>query len=769
MNKHLLKLFICLLSFSPNQELNTQVTGKIIDFVSQKPLKNQTVKIYQRAVGYHKGYPLLLPSNQSKLVGETTTNKEGRYTFNSLSQQGIYIIETNSKDYQTNQTLYFNAKQAQQITCIKKHPSQEEQIEIEAKQKKIIHKQNIKRAQMQAIHEFEDASKYHNSSQKSSCTFSEVPDYVFVQNLVNDYNGRLIGNGFTGYIHFDEYVAGVVNGEVAYSSSLEAKKAQAVAARTYSLYRHLNQKPVNINQAFSYNPDTLSIQAAHATSKIVILYNNKVIDAKYHARCNGQRTQDATEGTWVPYAHCSPEGKSKGYLKSVNCTGHSNCQARNENPCCEVYNSQTGSYGNVYGHGVGMCQRGMMVLGTHYNYTFDQILNRYYTNICIANFDTIPDSCSTKYTTLLENTTYNIMGSTTSQIDQYSCTAPDLHSGPEHHFSFTPSHDGAYTIKITNNNSDVTIYHLLNCSDQVCQDYAYNTLEIYPAWAGIPVHFILDQQQDSGQDFTIEIIHDAQTGSCQSLKSSTSLTLDSVHTYASNTFSATDGLAHAFFSGGLPPYYLTLISDQQDTIKYSTSLELHEFENLSMGEYTLEIEDAAGCSDFRIFNINGPACNLQANFEINPATSGNDGSANASLWGGFEPYQVTWILNTQVSQGLTLEQAQAGQYDVHVQDNVGCQYLFDVTIPFDSLSTSNIFTQETQLQVFPNPFNDQIHIKSNQSIDKLHIFNQIGALIITYDFEEQSTQKTIDLSDLSSGLYYLQSQDKNKAIRLIKY
>lgn len=64
-----------------------------------------------------------------------------------------------------------------------------------------------------------------------------VPIEVYVNNLQDGYND-CVGGYFTGFINFEDYIGGVVQGEVGgLGFPTEALKAQAVAARTYSTYR----------------------------------------------------------------------------------------------------------------------------------------------------------------------------------------------------------------------------------------------------------------------------------------------------------------------------------------------------------------------------------------------------------------------------------------------------------------------------------------------------------------------------------------------------
>jgi stage II sporulation protein D len=128
----------------------------------------------------------------------------------------------------------------------------------------------------------------------------------------------------------EEYILGVVAGEMPVSYNLEALKAQAVAARTYTLYsiRHggCNSNPnadvcTNSSCCQTYRSDaklrrswgdtytykySVIAKAVMDTAGEVMLYNGKVINAMYHAASGGW-----TENSENVY------GNKFAYLRSV--------------------------------------------------------------------------------------------------------------------------------------------------------------------------------------------------------------------------------------------------------------------------------------------------------------------------------------------------------------------------------------------------------------------------------------------------------------------
>ncbi|MFA6583086.1 MAG: SpoIID/LytB domain-containing protein, partial [Elusimicrobiaceae bacterium] len=94
----------------------------------------------------------------------------------------------------------------------------------------------------------------------------------------------------------EEYLYGVLPIEMSKDWPIEALKAQAVAARTYSLYNIDQYK----NDGFDVHSDVRSqayvgaskdspriLEAVQATAGLVLTYEDKLIPAFYHANCGG--------------------------------------------------------------------------------------------------------------------------------------------------------------------------------------------------------------------------------------------------------------------------------------------------------------------------------------------------------------------------------------------------------------------------------------------------------------------------------------------------
>lgn len=139
-------------------------------------------------------------------------------------------------------------------------------------------------------------------------------------------------------VEFEQYVATVVASEIG-TTNLEAAKAQAIAARTYAIYKGvLNGKAISDSpavaqayraQRYASGQYPTCIQGTNETAGQILTYEEKAINAVFSA-CNGGRTYSAKE-VW---------GGTKIYLIAQP----------------DPWDTATGKKKN--GHGVGMSQVG---------------------------------------------------------------------------------------------------------------------------------------------------------------------------------------------------------------------------------------------------------------------------------------------------------------------------------------------------------------------------------------------------------------------------
>lgn len=233
----------------------------------------------------------------------------------------------------------------------------------------------------------------------------------------------------------EKYVAGVVAGEMPAVYELEALKAQAIAARTYALYKLQNEtgqlKATVAHQVFydgeqraerwqdeAEKYEAKVQRAVKETEGKIITYNGEPISAMFHAASNG-KTESARNysGNDIPYLQSvtSPEKDTKtekvatqrwsaAELKAAQITRNDSgrveqvtiggkkmtgrelreaLQLRSTDFLFKTDGNELVVTTRGYGHGVGMSQLGAQQMALDGKQA-EQILQHYYTGVKIS-------------------------------------------------------------------------------------------------------------------------------------------------------------------------------------------------------------------------------------------------------------------------------------------------------------------------------------------------------------------------------------------------
>lgn len=174
------------------------------------------------------------------------------------------------------------------------------------------------------------SSKEENNNQT---TINQDEKKTTETNSKNEYNYNQYGtisllhkkNGEVEQVKLDDYLCNVVSAEMPATFEQEALKAQAIVARTYTIYKILNKKHDNADicddstccQAWISKEDRLAkwkenqresnwqkiCNAVNDTSGKIITYENKPIDAFFHSNSGGitEVPVNVWGGTGYPY------------------------------------------------------------------------------------------------------------------------------------------------------------------------------------------------------------------------------------------------------------------------------------------------------------------------------------------------------------------------------------------------------------------------------------------------------------------------------------
>lgn len=86
------------------------------------------------------------------------------------------------------------------------------------------------------------------------------------------------------------------------------------------------------------------------------------------------------------------------------------------------------------------------------------------------------------------------------------------------------------------------------------------------------------------------------------------------------------------------------------------------------------------------------------------------------------------------------------------------------------MSVNDTLLDDIQLNYYPNPVNDVLNIESNTLIQSVELFNMLGQMVKTIHYNNGLNEVNLDMSDITSGSYFVQvkAQNKQKNFTIIK-
>lgn len=186
------------------------------------------------------------------------------------------------------------------------------------------------------------------------------------------------------------------------------------------------------------------------------------------------------------------------------------------------------------------------------------------------------------------------------------------------------------------------------------------------------------------------------------------------------------------------------------------------FDDLCSGVYEIYVRDANGCETVELFAVDDPTAIV---IDGDVTQVGEEGQIDATISGGTPPYDILW------SNGATSEDVSNlgyGVYTINVTDSNGCtsDEVFDLT--FLTLNDGSI--RETDILVYPNPFNDKVLLKFGFKENKqitAYITDMPGKLV-TQPVERDLNEGVFIFSteSLPAGMYLVNLEIDG--VRLVK-
>lgn len=393
-----------------NDDRNNSITSKIKNYIKSHQIKFSGTKVILLLSGLMLGTVYL---NNDLKIDDYDVYKDNKYVYN-IVDKSIPGVSTQEQIEQVVNEAALN------IDDVKS--------DVSDKNKKTQDTNNSFNVTITNSKQENDNMLYSNNG---------VPDKVITLKRTN---GEVLQIGL------EEYLIGVVAAEMPASFNSEALKAQAIVARTYTLKLLESGRTITDDvstQVYKSNSELQSMwkasyntyynkvkNAVSATNGLCIKYNGSLIDAVYHSTSNGY-TEDSVNvwGNSVPYLKTvtSPWDTSvSSYLKNVtigfdkisnvlgfdfNSSSSIEIISRDESNRISRIKFNDKEYSGVeirnllglrsadfdfnisdegvnfttrgYGHGVGMSQYGANEM-SNAGYSYDRILNHYYTNVQIV-------------------------------------------------------------------------------------------------------------------------------------------------------------------------------------------------------------------------------------------------------------------------------------------------------------------------------------------------------------------------------------------------
>jgi hypothetical protein len=192
---------------------------------------------------------------------------------------------------------------------------------------------------------------------------------------------------------------------------------------------------------------------------------------------------------------------------------------------------------------------------------------------------------------------------------------------------------------------------------------------------------------------------------------------------------------------------------------WSNGKKTQQINNLSIGEYTVTVEDAFGCTSSASFIVTGPT-QLNSSISKNDLScfESEDGNASLSVDGGVGPYDFVWN-DTQSQTSQTAINLSADNYSVTVTDFNGCELTSSVEV-FQP-SEINISASAT------SSYFEGVHISTfNGNDGEVSVSANGGAGNYTYQWSDPQSQQSATATGLSAGNYSVTVTDASDCSKI---
>ncbi len=227
-------------------------------------------------------------------------------------------------------------------------------------------------------------------------------------------------------------------------------------------------------------------------------------------------------------------------------------------------------------------------------------------------------------------------------------------------------------------------------------------------------------------------------------------TLSETHTDA--TCQQANGSIDVITNGGTSPC----------TYAWSNGATTEDLINLDDATYMLTVTDANGCTGTIAVTINTTNGPVITSVSANATNGNNNGSVDLTITGGTPPFNFLWS-NSATTEDIS--NLAAAVYCVTVTDGAGCTIIHCDTV--STINSVSSIADENNVTVYPNPFTNELIIKSPLSIINSIQVTDVTGREIYHSYNNQKSQ-IINFKSAVSGLYLLKLTDADGNVTVKK-
>ncbi|MBV6473174.1 MAG: hypothetical protein JPMHGGIA_01447 [Saprospiraceae bacterium] len=197
--------------------------------------------------------------------------------------------------------------------------------------------------------------------------------------------------------------------------------------------------------------------------------------------------------------------------------------------------------------------------------------------------------------------------------------------------------------------------------------------------------------------------------------------------------------------------YLDFVSGRSPIgVLWSSGATTKDLLGVASGRYTAFLTDANGCKSVVEVEVGSPEL-LFVQIDVAGST-GSDGRAKGSVFGGTNPYLYLWSNGDRTPEITGLS---PGQYTLWIDDSKGCKASAVCTVP--QLTATGDTNDGIPVRLYPNPANERLLVLWEKSaFSRWSVRDLQGRLLLHGTCKPGTNSKEIPLQGFAGGLYRIE-------------